>query len=65
MNGVIQVDIVNLENKITWISPKISLGTKMAHNKTLFMHIHELGKVIEGQQYNYIVSSTKNNHNFL
>ena len=38
-NRVIQTDIINLENKITWISPKIPLGTKMAHYKTLFTHI--------------------------
>ena len=36
---VILTNIINLENKITWINPKISLGTKMAHIKTLFTHI--------------------------
>ena len=34
-NRVIQIDIINLENKITWISPKISRGTKM----TLDIHL--------------------------
>ena len=38
-NRVIQTDIINLENKITWINPKISLGSKMAHYKTLSTHI--------------------------
>ena len=33
---------INLENKITWISPKISLGTKMAH----FLHTLEDGFII-------------------
>ena len=33
-NRVIQTDTINLESKITLISPKISLGTKMAHYKT-------------------------------
>ena len=36
-NRVIRSDIINLENKITWISPKIPLGTKMAHYKTHFL----------------------------
>ena len=30
---VIRTYIINLENKITWISPKISAGTKMAHSR--------------------------------
>ena len=38
-NRVIRTNIINLENKITWISPKISLRTKMAHYKTHFTHI--------------------------
>ena len=43
---VIQTDIINLENKITWINPKISLGTKMAHYKTHFLHTSEDGFII-------------------
>ena len=35
-NMVIQTNTINLKNKITWISHKISLCTKMAHYKTLF-----------------------------
>ena len=38
---VIRTDLINLENKITWISPKISLGRKMAHYKTYFSHTPE------------------------
>ena len=45
-NRVIQTDIINLENKITWISPEIPLGTKMAHYKTHFLHTSEDGFVI-------------------
>ena len=41
-NRVIRTDIINLENKITWISPKISLGTKMANYKTHVLHIRRL-----------------------
>ena len=36
----------NLENKITWINPKISLGTKMAHYKSHFLHTSENGFII-------------------
>ena len=45
-NRLIQSDIINLENKITWISPKIQLGTKMARYKTHFLHTSEDGFVI-------------------
>ena len=45
-NRVIRTDIINLENKITWISPKIPLGTKMAHYKTHFLHTSEDGFII-------------------
>ena len=38
-NRVIWTDIINLENKIAWIIPKMSLDRKMAHYKTLFTHI--------------------------
>ena len=38
-NRVIRIDIISLENKITWISPKISLGTKIALQDILFTHI--------------------------
>ena len=38
-NRVIRTNIINLENKITLISPKISLDRKMAHYKTHFPHI--------------------------
>ena len=40
-NRVIQIDIMNLENHIAWISPTPSLGRKMTHYKTLFTHIRE------------------------
>ena len=45
-NRVIRTDIINLENKITWISPKIPLGTKMAHYKTHFLQTSEDGFII-------------------
>ena len=35
---VIRTDIINLENKITWISPKTSLHTKMVHDKIHFLY---------------------------
>ena len=38
MSRVIWIDIINLENKITWISPKFLIGKKMAHYKTQFLH---------------------------
>ena len=44
-NRVIRTDIINLENK-TWISPKISLGMKMAHYKIHFLHTSENGFII-------------------
>ena len=46
-NRVIRTDIINLEHKITWISPKIPLDMKMAHYKTHFLHISEDGFIIK------------------
>ena len=45
-NRVIWTDIINLENKITSISPKISLNMKMAHYKTHILHTSEDGFII-------------------
>ena len=45
-NRAIQTDIINLENKIAWISSKISLGTKMAHYNTHFLNTSEDGFII-------------------
>ena len=38
-NWVIRTDIINLENKIKWISSTSSLFKMMAHYKTRFTHI--------------------------
>ena len=45
-NRMIQTNIIKLENKITWISPKISLGRKMTHNKAHSLHTSEDGFII-------------------
>ena len=45
-NIVIQIDIINVENKVTWINPKILLVNKMAHYKTHFLFTLEDGFII-------------------
>ena len=45
-NRLIQSDIINLENNIKWINPKISLGMKIAYYKTHFLHTLEYGFII-------------------
>ena len=55
-NRVIQTNIINFKNKITWISPKISLGRKMAHYRGHFLHTSEDGFIIRPSMWIYIYS---------
>ena len=51
---VIRTDIINSENKITWIHPKTSLATDMVHYQTHFVHIGTMDSSISHPMWTYI-----------
>ena len=55
------LNMTKAENKITWSSPKIWLGTKMAHYKTHFLHTSEDGFIIRPPYMDIHLSYTLRN----
>ena len=51
---VIRTDIINSENKITWIHPKTSLPTDMVHYQTHFVHIGRMDSSASNPMWTYI-----------
>ena len=51
---VIRTDIINSENKITWIHPKTSLPTDMVHYQTHFVQIGRMDSSTSHLMWTYI-----------